>query len=633
MVYLQRLILFTLVFITVSQIGVIAQCRGTLLFSDEFNGSNLDLTKWSYETGNGCPGLCGWGNNEQEYYTSLSQNVNVTGGNLNLTARQNYNYNNSGTNYTSGKINTKGKFDRLYGRFEASMKMPLGTGMWPAFWLLSTNEAYGSWPTSGEIDIAEYRGDITNRVGSTLHYGNGYPQNLNDGTSATFPASNFSSGFHSYAVEWEPGVMRFYVDNSLFKTERQTPNSLNPASNNAVVWPWDKQFYIILNLAIGGWYTGNPTAAQINAGTTFPQSLQVDYVRVYDMNPNATQVPYLGTALPIPGKVEAEYYNVGCNTFAYNDTDVGNTGNVFRSDDVDIEVCTDGGNGYSIGYTAAGEWLNYDVFVNSSGAYDIQVRVASATTGRLMHLELDGVNISGSIAVPNTGGWAAYQTVTISNINLTYGAQLLKVVFDTPDVNLNYVNFALVNTSNLPPTVNITSPSNGATFTSPAVIQIDATASDPNGTVSKVEFYIGTSLLTTDINAPYSYTINGLGIGTYNLKVVAYDNELATSSQIISITVALANSVDDNNQLSALFNVFPNPFTDESIVELTIDKPGYTSLVIYNNLGQEVTRLIDADLATGTYQYNLSETNLSSQIYTCILQNNGRVVSKKIIKY
>ena len=634
MKYLKKLILCAIVLTVTNQVESYAQCRGTLLFSDEFNGSNLDLSKWNYEIGNGCPALCGWGNNERQYYSNRSQNVNVAGGFLNITALQNTNFSNSGSDYTSGKLNTKNKFDRVYGRFEASIKMPVGTGLWPAFWLLPTNNEYGSWPTSGEIDIVEYRGDITNTVELTLHYGNGWPNNLYDGSEYTLPSGTYSSGFHTYALEWEPGVMRFYVDNILIKTEIQNPNSLNPASNHPTVnWPWDKQFYIIFNLAIGGWYTGNPSSTAINSGVAFPQSLQVDYVRVYDMNPSLTQSPYLGTALPIPGKVEAEYYNLGCNTVAYYDIDAGNTGNVFRSDDVDIQTSTDSGNGYSIGYGAAGEWLNYDVFVNTFGVYDIHVRVASATNGRSMHLELDGLNISGSIAVPNTGGWTTFQTVTVKGNTLSVGAKRLKVVFDTPEINLNYTDFALVTIPNQSPSVHIIKPITGATYTSPAIIPIEVSASDPDGIITKVEFFNGTLLLDTDVNAPYIYTINGLGVGTYTLKVVAYDEDLATATENIVVNVSVANAVNNVKQLNSLLTVFPNPLSEESVVELILDMPGYTSLIIYNSLGQEVIRLIDADLSIGTYQYSLSEIKLTDHMYTCILQNNGRVISKKMVKY
>jgi beta-glucanase (GH16 family) len=627
------LVYFLGTYFIVSTADLYAQCRGSLLFQDEFNGTSLDLAKWTYEIGNGCPGLCGWGNNEKQYYTSLSQNINVTGGYLNITARSSPNYLGSGSDFTSAKINTKNKFDRTYGRFEASIKMPIGTGLWPAFWMLPTNNEYGGWPTSGEIDIMEYRGDIQNRTSTALHYGNSWPNNLYDGASYTSTIVNYTQDFHEFAVEWEPGVMRFYVDNRLINTERQSPSTLSPANNNAVTWPWDKEFYMILNLAVGGWYPGDPSTGTILAQTTFPQSLQVDYVRVYDMTPTAVQAPFLGNALSIPGKIEAEYYNLGCTTFAYNDNTVGNTGNIFRSDDVDIEATVDAGGGYHVGWTAAGEWLNYHVNIINTGDYDIQFRVASNTNARSLHLELDGMDITGTVNVPNTGGWQAFKTVLLSSISLTSGTHQLRLVFDTQDININFINFALVNSLNIPPTVAITSPVNGSNFSSPATIVIEANASDSDGSIDKVEFYNGSSLLSTDTSVPYAYTLSGLGVGTYNLRAVAYDNELATASQTVTVNISFATSVEEDQQASSIFELYPNPSSDKTIVAFTVLEPGNTSLKLYNELGVEVFVLLNGDIAAGDYSFELLSRDFPPQVYTCIFQHRGRVVAKKMVRY
>lgn len=250
------------------------------VWSDDFSGSTLNTSNWDYETGAGFDG--GWGNNEKEYYTSNTSNVSVSGGYLNITARYENNYAGSGKNFTSGRIITKNKHYWKYGRFEASMKLPTGTGTWPAFWMLPQSSPYGGWPTSGEIDIMEYRGDLISKIDGTLHYGNSFPNNQYDGDPYTLSSGDFTNSFHLFAVEWEPNAIRWYVDGILFKTETKTPNSLNPASNNAVTWPWDQDFFIIMNLAIGGWYSGNPSDAAITGGnTSWTANMQVDYVKVY----------------------------------------------------------------------------------------------------------------------------------------------------------------------------------------------------------------------------------------------------------------------------------------------------------------------------------------------------------------
>lgn len=247
-----------------------AQC-GQLIWSDEFNGAQLDQSKWKYDLGNGCPNLCGWGNAEIQDYTSNENNIRLSNGLLEIEARNDNNY------YSSAKITTKGLHSWKYGRFEMRAKLPSGTGLWPAFWMLPVS---GSWPMTGELDIMENRGDHMTKVGGTLHYGSSFPNNQYDGTDYNLETGTFESDFHVFAVEWEEGEIRWFVDNELYKTETSTPNSLNPTSTDNQ-WPWDDQeFYIIVNLAIGGnntWYTGGLDPDFGNSGT-----MQVDYVRVYD---------------------------------------------------------------------------------------------------------------------------------------------------------------------------------------------------------------------------------------------------------------------------------------------------------------------------------------------------------------
>lgn len=250
-------------------IGLYGQCNH-LVWSDEFDGTALDQSKWAFQNGNGCPDLCGWGNGEMENYTSNSKNIKVANGLLTIEAVKE---NSNGSQFTSSKLRTLGLHSWTYGRFEARMRMPLGRGLWPAFWMLSDNN---NWPMTGEIDIMEYRGDQPKRTSATVHYGSPWPNNQYDGNHYDH-TQNLSDEFHLYAVEWEESEMRFYFDNVLIKKETKSPNSLNPPSSNNV-WPWSSNFYLILNMAVGGGYTGNPTADQVEL--TKP-TFEVDYVRVY----------------------------------------------------------------------------------------------------------------------------------------------------------------------------------------------------------------------------------------------------------------------------------------------------------------------------------------------------------------
>lgn len=248
----------------------------------------------------------------------------------------------------------------------------------------------------------------------------------------------------------------------------------------------------------------------------------------------STQSPYGGTVRTIPGQIEAEHYDLGGEGVAYHDLTTGNSGNAFRSDNVDLESTTDGG-GYNVGWIQAGEWLEYTVSISTAGSYQIAARVAAISSGKTFHIELDGVNVSATLTVPNTGGWQNWQTVSATTPSLTAGQKVMRIFADQGDFNVNYVQFT--SSGNTPPLTAITSPQNGASFNAPASITITATASD-NVSVSKVDFYNGSTLLGTDTSSPYSFTWNSVSQGTYTLTTRATDNQGAVgTSSPVSITV------------------------------------------------------------------------------------------------
>ena len=243
----------------------------TLVWSDEFNGADdsaPDPKKWTYDTGGK-----GWGNNELECYTNRLQNAQIQGGNLVITAlRENFTCSDGATNnYTSARLKTQGLFSQVYGRFEARIKIPAGQGMWPAFWVLGNNISSVGWPACGEIDIMENIGKEPETVHGSLHG----PSTTTRTSDATAPFSlpagqRFAEDFHVYAVEWEPRMVRFYVDANLYATFTQEQWSTGGT------WVFDHPFFLILNVAVGGTWPGSPDNT-----TQFPQQMLVDYVRVY----------------------------------------------------------------------------------------------------------------------------------------------------------------------------------------------------------------------------------------------------------------------------------------------------------------------------------------------------------------
>ena len=255
----------------------------SLVWSDEFdgpNGSPVDSSKWSFNIGGN-----GWGNNELETYTNRLANSDLEGGRLAIKAiKETFTGpDNITRNYTSARLLTKNKFSQAYGRFEARIKIPYGQGIWPAFWMLGDNIDTAQWPNCGEIDIMENIGKEPSIVHGTFH-GPGYSGGNGVSAAYTLPSGQkFSDDFHTFAVEWEPNVMRFYVDGLLYKT--RTPADL-PAGTS---WVFDHPFFIILNVAVGGGWPGNPDAT-----TVFPQQMLVDYVRVYQRS-TPSNVPVLFT--------------------------------------------------------------------------------------------------------------------------------------------------------------------------------------------------------------------------------------------------------------------------------------------------------------------------------------------------
>jgi beta-glucanase (GH16 family) len=240
-----------------------------LTWSDEFNGPNgspPDPAKWRFETGGK-----GYGNNELETYTARPVNAHQQNGHLVITARKEDHTGPDGIAraYTSARINTRGLFAQAYGRFEARIQLPTGKGIWPAFWLLGDNIDTTPWPKSGEIDIIENIGDPT-KIYSTIH-GPGYSAAKGISAPFTLPAGeSVHTAFHLYAVEWSPDDIKFFFDDHL--VAHRTPADLPPGTT----WVYDHPFFIILNLAVGGYWPGSPDAT-----TTFPQQMLVDYVRVY----------------------------------------------------------------------------------------------------------------------------------------------------------------------------------------------------------------------------------------------------------------------------------------------------------------------------------------------------------------
>ena len=653
----------------------LAQCP-QIVWSDEFSGTSLDQTKWNYQTGDGCAeGICGWGNNELQSYQEA--NVEVNNGTLKITARE---QRVRGKKYTSGRINTKNKGDHTYGRFEALIKLPYGDGLWPAFWMLSTNEPYGGWPQSGEIDIMEFVASNPDEIFGTIHYGDPFPNNQFQGNNIKLASGNFPDAYHEFAIEWEPGEIRWFLDGTLYSTK--TIADVSPYN-----WPFDQDFHLLLNVAVGG-NLGGPVNDNM-----LPATMEVDYVRVYD-----GFKPYLLGNRVVANQASGETYtleNVAANINVSWTVPTGATivsgqgtnsivvdfgtssGNVSASFDdgcsaqtldlaVEVELpyikefsfenfddaatavfSTATGTLTEVSNPAPdalnGSALSGEYIRNSAEQYDVLVYSVSNITDASQYVDKQkkfyvdvytsapvGTEILLQLETPDaspsnypTGRHSRYvATITQQNTWQRLEFSLL----DEPDPAASPANVQTMillfasNTftgdtyyydnldsyvedngggNNQAPTVTITSPSDGSTFTTGNVISIDADASDSDGTVSQVEFFVNGSSVGVDNNAPYSvnWTVTS---GNSSITAVATDNESAT-------TTSAAVSVTGQNGGN------PTSMHVESITTGTAgagqgNKYGTAAVTILDDLGNPVANATVTGTFSGTFNEQASAT-------------------------
>ena len=285
--------------------------RWTLVWSDEFEGDSVDRSKWDFDIGNGFfddrhhVWIPGWGNEELQYYTADPANVGVKDSLLTIRAVKESLH---GCGYTSARLKTRQRdgtplFNKRYGKFEFRAKVPWGKGLWPALWMLPQDDIYGGWAASGEIDVMEIVGDKPQEVLSSIHFGSSFPKRTLITHVHPLPGGGTVADWHVYAVEWEPGEIRFYVDgvhtstrDHWWSSSKNKDGVGREAARAADLNPWpapfDQPFYLVMNVAVGGNFPGAP-----NPATPFPAELVVDYVRVYD------KVGGYGQPQPIgPGK-------------------------------------------------------------------------------------------------------------------------------------------------------------------------------------------------------------------------------------------------------------------------------------------------------------------------------------------
>ena len=464
------------------------------VWCDEFDTDGLpDSTKWSYDVGGG-----GWGNQELQYYTENDlDNARVVDGNLYITAIKET----IGTNqYSSARLVSKYRGDWEYGRIQIRAKMPSGRGLWSALWMLPTDWRYGGWPDSGEIDIMEYVGYDKDRVYGTIHTG-AYNHNLGTQIGFNKIIPNVETEYQLYEMIWEPGKIDLYINGERFAYFGYNPNS-NIDIENSDAWPFDERFHLIMNIAVGGTWGGS----QGIDTTIFPQSMVVDYVRVYQKDyagmDQAAPSPITGLTLQkatnnsvqvkwnhATDDVMVKQYDVFFNGLLKGSTTVNGllvtklnpeteyTIDVIavdfddnRSDNVSLIVNTlpvptvldiiqaefytdmsgiklgdalDEGGGKYVGWIDTGDYLTYQLRVEEAGTYTITYRVASESSGGEIKFNL--LSNLATTVIPTTGGWQVWTDVTSTEFNLPAGVYTFRVTASSGGFNLNYFFLEKVN--------------------------------------------------------------------------------------------------------------------------------------------------------------------------------------------
>lgn len=463
------------------------------VWCDEFEYEGLpDPTKWGYDVGGS-----GWGNNELQYYTGSDlDNAYVKDGYLTIEAIQE---SMNGRDYTSARLITKNKGDWTYGKMQIRARVPGGLGTWPAAWMLPTDWEYGGWPDSGEIDIMEYVGYDKNKLHATIHTG-AFNHSIGTQVGKAITVSNMETEFHVFEMEWEPNVIRYYVDGNLFYTVSYNPDtSYNVEPWEA--WPFDKDFHLLLNLAFGGNWGG----AQGVDYTLDNMKYEIDYVRIY-------QKDYAGMDQEAPSTVEnirvlsstssgvfiawdvaeddvmIEKYEVYYNDvlfevvthnaihlkgitedgilkiiavdFAGNKSassqisvegpsiptvnDRIEAENYVSMNGMQVEPSTDTGGGFNIGYVTSGDYVTYVIEVTESGTYKLNARVASLSNGGSFILYSNETPLT-TVLFNATGGWQNWTTVQSEGFYLNAGTYTFKIQATKDDWNINYFEFEKIN--------------------------------------------------------------------------------------------------------------------------------------------------------------------------------------------
>lgn len=620
-----------LLFSVIATTSSMAQ-RFELVWAENFDVDGAPSSqRWTFEYGRG---QNGWGNAELQYYTSDTSNVKVRDGNLIITARKQLF---GGANYTSTRMKSQFKADFKYGRIEARAKLPRGQGLWPAIWMMPTDNKFGGWPRSGEIDIMEGRGNTPDHVEGTVHYWRAGCGGTNAlacrefrGNGYTLTEGNFADEFHVFSIEWNEEGIDWAVDGNVYHSIRK--NTLN-----AEWYPFDERFFFILNVAVGGNFFG--ANANVIDDHLLPQSMTIDYIHVYqDVNENPT------VSLTAAGGTDVIASGVPVTLVAdAADTD----GTVAKVEFYHGTTFLDSVNvapfQLELGPISDGCHEFFAV------AYDNEGR--TSTPGNPFDLTVGtGCDpqpfVAGGVQIPGTIHFADYDfggqgigysdTTPLKNLGNDLGNDL------RPNEGVDILKWALPDTTVY--LVGFTERDEWMEYTITTTtddsyfIDLTGVGNTTRGSINLTldgEFLITMSFSAqqdTSIVTRSTFSALPIPAGTHKLRVSVNNPGLRLGTLVFR---PLSTSIDDTK--SGLPTEFmleqnhPNPFNPETVIGYQIAKSGNIRLSVYDILGREVAVLVDGVVEAGRHQVRFQANSLPSGVYMYLLEHSDGMLTNKMI--
>lgn len=560
-----------------------------LVFADEFAGATIDRSIWNF-------GL-GFTNDNVHYYTDRVENARLSGGMLQIIARkESY----SGYAFTSALLQTKNVISWRYGRIEARMKMPAGDGFVPAFWMMPADDSYGWWPCSGEIDIMEYPSTEVNTIYGTAHARSYSAFTGSAPKSATLKVQDAASAYHVYAVEWSPDTINYYVDQTKYHTV--TNDHTGPSA-----WPFDRPFYIIVNLAVGGGWVGTP-----GSSTVFPATMEVDYVRVYQ---TPGEIGISGADYLTPSASGVSYAVPAVNGATY-------TWSVPAGAQIALGHGT---RQILLNWGAAGGTVGVTI---AAGGVTVAPKLPVVVANNLLKnpgIE-KGVKYWNAIAAG-----AGRATFDIDSMGVVPGNHCMKAIVTTAGANPWEVQFtqsgfplvsgkqyeirlkAKADVSGRPINVSLL---NAATF-----------ARFGGATLTLTDAWKGyTFNVTPNQNATGLFTIDlGAQAGTYKVDDVSVADPL------------LGTGVDPDDRLGipgglTLEQNFPNPFNPSTTIQFSVAVTGHARLEVFDMLGRRVATVFDRVAVAGErMEVPFDASGLPSGMYVSVLRSRGRAATRSMM--